>query len=154
MPSDVIFLPGPMCAYNTGALRFVPTATDASGVLEGFVDQCTAVYCPVNSVGYDEQWSGAPDACRCNAGYFGPPVCDSAINGYSSGCTPCTPVVNAMSVTCDQADDSRAVCETGFYITTNSGTSDTCTRAFCPFLPSHTTLLFHCTRMDCFSCAH
>ena len=49
MPSDVIFLPGPMCAYNTGALRFVPTATDASGVLEGFVDQCTAVYNTVPS---------------------------------------------------------------------------------------------------------
>jgi hypothetical protein len=38
-----------MCAYNTGALRFVPTATDASGVLEGFVDQCTAVYNTVSS---------------------------------------------------------------------------------------------------------
>lgn len=49
MPSDIIFLPGPMCAYNTGALRFVPTATDATGVLEGFVDQGAAVYNPTSS---------------------------------------------------------------------------------------------------------
>jgi hypothetical protein len=139
-------------ATNSNVAHALSLPTSRS--IDSTDDQCTAVYCPVNSVGYDEQWSGAPDACRCNAGYFGPPVWDSAINGYSSGCTPCTPVVNAMSVTCDQADDSRAVCETGFYVTTNSGTSDTCTRAFCPFLPSHTTLLFHCTRMDCFSCAH
>lgn len=110
----------------------LPTSRSISST----ADRCTAVMCPLNSAGYTDQWSGAPEACRCNAGYFGPPVWDSAINGYSEGCTPCTPVVNAVGVTCDRADDSRAICETGFYLTVNPGTSDTCTRASRPVTSS------------------
>jgi hypothetical protein len=125
-------------ATNSNAAHALALPTSRS--IASADDRCTAVFCPVNSAGYTDLWSGAPDACRCNAGYFGPPVWDSTINGYSVGCTLCTPVANAVSVTCAEADNSRATCDTGFYLTANSGASDTCTRAF--FRPSHTTPLF------------
>lgn len=48
VPSSVIFLPGPMVMYNTAHLRFVATATDATGVVEGYVDQGAMVYNPAS----------------------------------------------------------------------------------------------------------
>lgn len=46
MPSAAMFLPGPVAVFNTGMLQFVPTVTNASGVVEGFVDQSGMVYNP------------------------------------------------------------------------------------------------------------
>jgi len=37
-------MPGPMVAYNPGKLRFVPTKTDETGVIEGVVDQGAIIY--------------------------------------------------------------------------------------------------------------
>ena len=116
--------------YATNSLTAHVQGLPTSQSITSADELCTPVMCPRNSVGYVDQWSGAPDACTCIAGYFGPPVWDSAINDYSAGCTPCTPVANAVAVSCDEADNSRAVCDTGFYVSVNSGTSDTCTRAF------------------------
>jgi hypothetical protein len=111
-------------ATNSNIAHVLGLPTDQT--IDSIGDSCTAVVCPLHSIGYTEQWSGSANACTCNPGYFGPPVCDSAINGYSTGCTSCTSVVNAVGVTCDQADNSRAICETGYYLTVNSDISDTC----------------------------
>lgn len=45
-PSNIMFLPGPVVMYNTGHLRFVPTSTDETGVVTGYVDQGAMIYNP------------------------------------------------------------------------------------------------------------
>jgi hypothetical protein len=100
-----------------------------SRVIASVADQCAAVQCPVNSLGYTSLWSGVSGACTCLPGFSGPPVWDTTLNAFSAGCTACTPVANSIAVTCAELDNSRAVCDTGFHLTVNtlSGVSDTCT---------------------------
>lgn len=44
-------------------------------------------------------------------------------DGASATVTECTPVVNSDAVTCFEADNSRALCSSGYYVTDNSGMS-------------------------------
>lgn len=64
----------------------------------------------------------AGHTCTCDSGYFGL----DEVNGDGSGCAACTPVVNAASVTCTAADDSRAVCTAGYEPVTPASGSDSC----------------------------
>lgn len=75
--------------------------------------------------------------CSSRSGYTTQLSCITAVDGYvlllpwflgGDHVGPCTPVENAVSVTCPAIRNSRAVCEVGFYLVDNvaSSVSDEC----------------------------
>ena len=110
------------CEGTADPCTYTAPTTCTAAVCCDDVDGCAANPCGVGSTCSDTAAPATGHTCTCDNGYFGP----DEVDGDGSGCTACDAVVDATSVTCAAAADSRAVCSTGYEAITPASGSDTC----------------------------